>query len=98
MLDEMAAHFAKLTGQPWDWQNTGGGCTALMFEISQDHYLMVTHSEDASVPDASEPHCLGEYVGDEPVNYWYFPNRRETIKFLKVWESRRVDPFGGPNY
>lgn len=86
-LARTARIFAEKTQQPWDWENTGGGCTALMLEITADHYLMVTHSEDASIPDKNEPHCLGEYANDDPINMWYFSNRAETIKFLKIWGS-----------
>lgn len=77
--------FRRATGLPWEWQFTGGGCTALILELTPNHYLMVTHAEDASVPEAAEPHCVGEYVDDEAVNYWTFPNRREAAVFVVCW-------------
>lgn len=81
--------FAGATGLPFEWQSTGGGCTALQADINDTHYLMVTHAEDASIPAATDPICLGEYVNDEAVNYWYFSNRAEAVAFLITWGSNR---------
>jgi len=52
------------------------------------HYLMVT-DEGASIPDPFEACCLGEYVNDYPVNYWYFANQHELVNFLQVWNAKR---------
>ena len=100
--EALGEELAELTGQPWGVEDTGGGCTALMWHIAPNyaHYLMVTHSEDASVPDPLEPVCLGEYfdgypesdltsVGEMVGPYWYFTNRDELVKFLKVWALKR---------
>lgn len=87
----LADRLAILTGQPWEVENTGGGCTALMWHLlpKYAHYLMVT-DEGAGVPSAADSCCLGEYVGgDDAVNYWYFANRKELVKFLKVWGATR---------
>ena len=81
--------FATATGLPFEWQSTGGGCSALEANITDTHYLMVTHAEDASIPEFLDPHCVGEYVNDDAINYWYFPNRVEAVKFLITWGSNR---------
>jgi len=90
LADELAA----LTGKPWTLTDTGGGCTALELITNKTkqttRYLIVTHSEDASVPAADEPHTLGEYIDDkndiwsfcEPINLHYFANRAELIAHL----------------
>jgi hypothetical protein len=49
---------------------------------------MVT-DEGASVPDPFDTCCLGECVNDDAVNYWYFPNQHELVKFLQVWGATR---------
>jgi len=88
-----------MTGQPWEVEHTGGGCMALMCIINGHddvalahprgfHYLMVT-DEGASIPDPFEACCLGEYVNDYPVNYWYFANQHELVNFLQVWNAKR---------
>ena len=90
LADELAA----LTGKPWTLTDTGGGCTALELITNKTkqttRYFMVTHSEDASVPAADEPHTLGEYIDNkndiwsfcEPMNLHYFANRAELIAHL----------------
>lgn len=89
----LADELTKLTGQDWQLQETGGGCTALVLELlagsEWGHYFMVTHSEDACVPQANEPHHLGEYVGVNDLNHWRFENRRELVAFLRTWFEDR---------
>jgi len=91
----LAVDLAKLTGQAWQLQETGGGCTALVLELLEGsewgHYFMVT-DEGASVPQANEPCHLGEYIGSNDLNHWYFSNRRELVAFLRTWfKTRNMD-------
>lgn len=91
---QLANELAALTGKPWEHTFTGGCCTALELITKQTptdtHYLMVTHSEDASVPAANEPHTLGEYVDNkadcfaycEALSLHYFTNRAELVAYL----------------
>jgi hypothetical protein len=58
---QYVAELSALTGATWEWEHTGGGCTAVVLHIdggigSEEHYLMVTHSEDASIPSENDPH------------------------------------------
>ena len=90
----LANELAALTGKPWKHTFTGGCCTALELITKQTptdtYYLMVTHSEDASVPAANEPHTLGEYVDNkadcfaycEALSLHYFTNRAELVAYL----------------
>jgi hypothetical protein len=88
----LADELTKLTGQAWQLEHTGGGCTALVLELlagsEWGHYFMVT-DEGASVPQANEPCHLGEYVGVNDLNHWYFENRRELVAFLSTWFEDR---------
>ena len=92
-MDEqvLADKLASLTGQPWELENTGGGCTALVLRLDAlpwGHYFMVT--DDATVPSPESCHHLGEYVNEsQDINHWYFANRKELVRFLKVWASKR---------
>jgi hypothetical protein len=89
---------SELTGGNWEWDHTGGGCTAITLNldfvgagVDGDHYLMVTHSEDASIPCPTDPHTLGEYLdGGISPNWWYFANRSELVDFLGMWIGHRV--------
>jgi len=87
----LADKLASLTGLPWELENTGGGCTALVLRLDDmqwGHYFMVT--DDATVPAPTDPHHLGEYVNEsQDINHWYFSDRRELVKFLKVWALKR---------
>jgi hypothetical protein len=91
----LADDLARLTDQAWQLENTGGGCSALVLNFLPDvpygvgHYMMVTHSEDPSVPQPNEPHHLGEYVGVNDINHWRFENRRELMAFLRTWSEDR---------
>lgn len=89
--DELTAanELSGLTGVSWVWDHTGGGCTALVHVLGVDHYFMITHAEGASVPCANDPVCVGEYVNDEAVNYWYFDNRTKAADFIVTWGSNR---------
>ena len=94
---QYVAELSALTGATWEWEHTGGGCTAVVLHVdggigSEEHYLMVTHSEDASIPSENDPHTLGEYLdhGDSP-NWWYFPSRAAMVEFLKLWLSHRYN-------
>jgi hypothetical protein len=83
----LASELAALTGQKWELEFTGGGCTALVLQVQPKqwaHYYMVTHSEDASVPAPNEPHHLGEYVNEDyDIHHYYFPNRRSMVSFIR---------------
>lgn len=98
--EEFQAHkLSVMSGLTWFVEMTGGNCTALVCQLSSahrselteglsTHYLMVT-DEGASVPDPFDTCCLGEYVNDEPVNYWYFANQQDLVNFLQVWNATR---------
>jgi hypothetical protein len=84
--EQLADELATLTGKNWYLEHTGGGCTALVLQADPKiwaHYFMVTHCEDASVPQANEPHHLGEYINeDQDINHYYFLNREELLAHL----------------
>ena len=94
-MDEQALSdkLARLTGLPWMAEDTGGGCTALVLRLDGkdegwQHYFMVT--DDATIPGPDDPHHLGEYVNEsQDINHWYFVNRKELVRFLKVWAFKR---------
>lgn len=89
----LCSDLRHLTKLDWRLEETGGGCTALVLELlagsDWGHYFMVTHSEDASVPQKNEPHHLGEYVGVNDLNHWRFENRDQLVKFLRTWFKNR---------
>ena len=46
----------SVTGRKWDYGTTGGGCDAFFLNLhdEKDTYLMVTHGEDACIPETPE--------------------------------------------
>jgi hypothetical protein len=92
-----AAQLTRLTNFPQEWEleYTGGGCTALVLQISPvkwAHYFMVTLCDEPSVPKLNEPHHLGEYVNeDQDINHWYFSNRRSMVSFIRSWTKHQTE-------
>jgi hypothetical protein len=89
-----ADELARLTGSPWEFEFTGGGCTAITLQLGKvtgSHYFMVTTAGDASIPMVGEPHHLGEYVNDEDINHFYFANRRAMLVFLRSWNKHQQE-------
>ena len=88
---------SSLTCANWVLSDTGGGhsCAELQLEGGVgvgDHYLLVTASDDPSIPHADEPHTLGEYLeGGISPSWWYFPNRAAMVEFLKLWIGHRFN-------
>lgn len=81
---------ASLTGLPFEWEHTGGGCSAAVL-LEDGFYLMIT-DEGASIPDEdSEGITVGVYLGDdtEAVHYEYADSISEACAWVKVrsnWE------------
>jgi hypothetical protein len=86
---------SMLTGVEWVLSDTGGACSCAELQLDtgdgvEEHYLMVTATADPSVPEAHEPHTLGEYLQSGIcTNWWNFENRAEMVDFLRVWLGKR---------
>lgn len=70
---EYVEELSSLTSASWVLSDTGGGMSCAELQLSGgvvigDHYLLVTATDDPSIPHADEPHTLGEYLegGDFP--------------------------------
>jgi hypothetical protein len=79
---------ASLTGLPFEWENTGGWCSAAVAHV--DCYQIMVMDNGASVPDEhSEGVTIGIYVGNdhETAHYEYMSTVEDACEWLKVWAS-----------
>ena len=77
-----ALEFAKLSGLPFVYTFTGGGCDAIYGETSS-HRIYVTEGQ-ASVPDVNDVHYVGVYLADNDdlVGECWAANRGELLEFV----------------
>ena len=77
-----ALEFAKLSGLPFVYTFTGGGCDAIYGETSS-HRIYITEGE-ASVPNPNEVHYVGVYLAndDDLVGECWAANRGELLEFV----------------
>jgi len=92
--ERAASEFAKLSGLPFVYMYTGGGCDAIFGEtvgrrvyITNDATEVIKHrvyiTNDASVPSPDEVHYVGVYLdNDELVGECWAANRGELLEFL----------------
>lgn len=76
-----ALEFAKLSGLPFVYHYTGGGCDAIYGETGS-HCIYIT--SDASVPDVDDVHYVGVYLADNDdlVGECWAANRGELLEFV----------------
>ena len=81
-----AGEFAKLSGLPFDYQYTGGGCDAIYGETSS-HRIYITN--DANIPELDEVHYAGVYLiaDDDLVGECWAANRGELLKFFSKFST-----------
>lgn len=85
--ENLASEFAKLSGLPFVYTFTGGGCDAIYGETSS-HRIYVTEGE-ASVPNVDEVHYVGVYLADndELVGECWAANRGELLEFVQRFST-----------
>ena len=94
---EYVRELSSLTSTTWELSDTGGGMSCAELQLAGgvvigDHYLLVTATDDPSIPHPDEPHTLGEYLeGGISPSWWYFPNRATMVEFLKMWIGNRFN-------
>lgn len=79
---------ASLSGLPFEWEHTGGGCSAAVAQI--DCYQIMVTDNGASVPDEqSEGITVGIYWAeeDEATHYEYLETVEKACEWLKVWAN-----------
>ena len=79
--ESKALEFAKLSGLPFVYTFTGGGCDAIYGETGS-HRIYIT--SDASVPNPNEVHYVGVYLADNDdlVGECWAANRGELLEFV----------------
>jgi hypothetical protein len=77
----LASEFAKLSGLPFVYTFTGGGCDAIYGETSS-HRIYITN--DANIPELDEVHYVGVYLiaDDDLVGECWAANRGELLEFV----------------
>ena len=101
-----ALEFAKLSGLPFVYTFTGGGCDAIYGETSS-HRIYVTDCQ-ASVPSSKQIHFVGVYLADtdELLGELWAANRGKLLEFVGKFStldeladeliSKVVVDLGGP--
>lgn len=84
--ESLASEFAKLSGLPFVYQYTGGGCDAIYGETGS-HRIYIT--SDASVPNPDEVHYVGVYLiaDDDLVGECWAANRGELLEFFQTFST-----------
>ena len=79
--ENLASEFAKLSGLPFVYLYTGGGCDAIYGETSS-HRIYITN--DANIPELDEVHYVGVYLADNDdlVGECWATNRGELLEFV----------------
>jgi hypothetical protein len=79
--ENLASEFAKLSGLPFVYTFTGGGCDAIYGETSS-HRIYITN--DANIPELDEVHYVGVYLADNDdlVGECWAANRGELLEFV----------------
>ena len=81
--ENKASEFAKLSGLPFVYQYTGGGCDAIYGETVK-HRIYIT--DDASVPNVDAVHYVGVYLidNDDLVAECWAMSRAELLELFRV--------------
>ena len=84
--ESKALEFAKLSGLPFVYTFTGGGCDAIYGETAS-HRIYIT--SDASVPDVDDVHYVGVYLAndDDLVGECWAANRGELLEFVQRFST-----------
>ena len=84
--ESKALEFAKLSGLPFVYTFTGGGCDAIYGETGS-HRIYIT--SDASVPNPNEVHYVGVYLADNDdlVGECWAANRGELLEFVQRFST-----------
>lgn len=85
--ENLAIEFAELSGLPFVYTFTGGGCDAIYGETSS-HRIYITEGQ-ASVPSSDELHYVGVYLAnsDELVGECWAANRGELLEFFSKFST-----------
>jgi len=90
--ERAANEFAKLSGLPFVYMYTGGGCDAIYGETAK-HRIYIT--DDASVPAVNESHYVGVYSLDDDdlvAEYWGV-NRADLLTFISFYRLTTLRKF-----
>ena len=80
MKPKNAGTLEGLGFHPW---STGGGMEVLRKELADSGYLLLTASEDPSIPNPTGPFMLGRYNADEKqIESKVLPTIDELINYL----------------
>ena len=84
--ESKALEFAKLSGLPFVYTFTGGGCDAIYGETGS-HRIYIT--SDASVPNVDDVHYVGVYLADNDdlVGECWAANRGELLEFVQRFST-----------
>ena len=97
--ERAASEFAELSGLPFVYIFTGGGCDAIYGEadvhrvyITNDATEVIKHriyiTDDASVPSPNDVHYVGVYLdNDELVGECWAANRGELLEFFSKFST-----------
>jgi len=85
--ENKALEFAELSGLPFVYTFTGGGCDAIYGETSS-HRIYITDSQ-AGVPSAKEIHYVGVYLidDDDLVGECWAADRGKLLEFVGRFSS-----------
>lgn len=77
----VATKFGWLSGLPFSYLYTGGGCDAIYGQTSK-HRVYIT--DDASVPMPNETHYVGVYsrINDDLVGEFWAASRVELMQYI----------------
>lgn len=85
--ENLAIELAELSGLPFVYTFTGGGCDAIYAETGS-HRIYITEGQ-ASVPSSDELHYVGVYLGDsdELVGECWAANRGKLLEFFSGFST-----------